>query len=59
ALMATEFRMKSGLVLKVSASAGLATAPADGGTLHAIIGAADSRMYAVKNSGRGMVKGGK
>jgi diguanylate cyclase (GGDEF)-like protein len=57
ALMATEFRMKNQLMLRVSASVGLASAPADGATLHAIIGAADARMYDVKNSGRGQVKG--
>jgi diguanylate cyclase (GGDEF)-like protein len=55
ALMETRFHMKSGLHLTVSASVGLATCPADGDTVHAIIGAADSRMYAVKNSGRGQV----
>lgn len=56
-LMESEFRMKNGLTLTVSASVGLATAPADGATLHALIGAADSRMYAVKGSGRGKVLG--
>ncbi len=55
ALMATRFHMKNGLYLTVSASVGLATCPADGNTVHAIIGAADSRMYVVKNSGRGQV----
>lgn len=57
ALLATEFQMKNRLMLRVSASIGLATAPRDGGTLHAIIGAADARMYSVKNSGRGHIKG--
>ncbi|MDR3726630.1 MAG: sensor domain-containing diguanylate cyclase [Terracidiphilus sp.] len=57
ALMDTHFQMKSGLNLRVSASVGLATAPNDGGTLHAIIGVADTRMYAVKNHGRGHVRG--
>jgi diguanylate cyclase (GGDEF)-like protein len=56
-LMATHFPMKNGLNLSVSASLGLATAPADGATVHAIIGAADTRMYAVKISGRGHVLG--
>jgi diguanylate cyclase (GGDEF)-like protein len=56
-LMATEFRMKNGLELRVSASVGVATAPADGTSLHAVIAAADARMYAVKASGRGSVKG--
>jgi len=55
ALMETRFRMNSGIYLSVSASVGLATSPKDGTTVHAIIGAADSRMYIVKNSGRGQV----
>jgi diguanylate cyclase (GGDEF)-like protein len=58
ALMETQFRMKNGIDLKLSASVGLATAPADGNTVHAVIGAADSRMYAVKSHGRGQVRGG-
>jgi len=57
ALMDTRFIMSSGLKLTVSASVGLATAPADGFTVHSIIGAADARMYAVKTSGRGSVRG--
>lgn len=56
-LMETEFRMKNGLRLTVSASVGLASAPGDGATLHTIIGAADARMYAVKSNGRGQVRG--
>jgi diguanylate cyclase (GGDEF)-like protein len=56
-LMETRFRMKNGILLSVMASLGLATAPADGATVHAIIGAADSRMYAVKSSGRGSLRG--
>jgi diguanylate cyclase (GGDEF)-like protein len=56
-LMETRFSTKSGLRLSVSASVGLATAPADGATVHAIIGAADTRMYAVKSDGRGQVLG--
>jgi diguanylate cyclase (GGDEF)-like protein len=56
-LTSTIFRMKNGLDLNVSASVGLATAPADGETIHAIIGAADARMYGVKNDGRGRVSG--
>lgn len=56
-LLATRFRMKSGLELTVSASVGLATAPADGATIHSIIGAADDRMYSVKANGRGKVRG--
>jgi diguanylate cyclase (GGDEF)-like protein len=55
ALIETRFLMKNGLQLSVSASVGLATSPADGNTVHAIIGAADSRMYVVKNNGRGQV----
>lgn len=57
ALTATDFQMKSGLKLKVSASVGLASAPVDGTSLHTIIRAADARMYAVKNDGRGHVWG--
>jgi diguanylate cyclase (GGDEF)-like protein len=56
-LMDTTFRMDSGLDLKVSASVGVASCPIDGATVHAIIGAADSRMYAVKSNGRGSVRG--
>jgi diguanylate cyclase (GGDEF)-like protein len=56
ALMNTEFRMKSGLKLKVSASVGLAFAPADGMQVYEIIGTADARMYAVKRHGRGQVR---
>jgi len=58
ALMSTRFTMSNGLELKVSASIGLATAPADGLTVHSIIGAADSRMYEVKTTGRGNIRGG-
>jgi diguanylate cyclase (GGDEF)-like protein len=57
ALMETEFRMKNGLKLNVSASVGLASAPGDGIQVHAIIGTADARMYAVKSHGRGNVRG--
>jgi diguanylate cyclase (GGDEF)-like protein len=57
ALMDTHFRMKNGLNLRVSASVGLATAPDDGATLHAVIGVADTRMYMVKSHGRGHVRG--
>jgi diguanylate cyclase (GGDEF)-like protein len=57
ALMATEFTMKNGLKLRVSASVGLSTAPRDGATVHAIIGKADTRMYEVKTTGRGNVRG--
>jgi diguanylate cyclase (GGDEF)-like protein len=57
ALMETRFEMKNGLELRVRASIGLASAPDDGATLHAIIGAADARMYTVKSNGRGQVRG--
>jgi diguanylate cyclase (GGDEF)-like protein len=56
-LTETHFHMKNGLDLTISASVGLATAPADGESIHAIIGAADSRMYEVKTDGRGRVRG--
>ncbi len=56
-LMNTQFQMKSGLKLKVSASVGLASAPDDGAAVHVIIGTADARMYAVKSEGRGQVRG--
>jgi diguanylate cyclase (GGDEF)-like protein len=56
-LMETEFRMKDGLKLQISASVGVATAPADGAQVYAIIGTADARMYAVKSNGRGQVRG--
>jgi diguanylate cyclase (GGDEF)-like protein len=57
ALKQTVFPILSGLYLSVSASVGVATAPADGDSLHAIIGAADTRMYSVKTNGRGQVRG--
>ncbi len=57
ALMETQFQMKNGLKLRISASVGLASAPEDGSSLHTIIRAADERMYAVKNDGRGQVRG--
>ena len=56
-LIETYFRMKNGLNLRVEASVGVATAPMDGKTVHETIGAADSRMYTVKNGGRGRVRG--
>lgn len=56
-LLATRFRMKTGLELQVSASVGIATAPKDGATVHTVIGAADARMYQVKTNGRGAVRG--
>jgi diguanylate cyclase (GGDEF)-like protein len=57
ALLETEFRMQNGQDLRVSASVGVATAPVDGKTVHALIGVADMRMYAVKARGRGAVRG--
>ena len=57
-LVATDFRIQIGITLNVSASIGIATAPRDGDSIHAIIGAADSRMYEIKNEGRGQVRGG-
>jgi diguanylate cyclase (GGDEF)-like protein len=57
AFLESEFRLSPGLALTVSASVGVATAPGDGKTVHALLGAADARMYAVKSSGRGQVRG--
>ncbi|MGD0097710.1 MAG: sensor domain-containing diguanylate cyclase [Terracidiphilus sp.] len=57
ALLDTEFKMKTGEHLFVSASMGVATAPSDATTVHALIGTADMRMYAVKVRGRGAVRG--
>jgi diguanylate cyclase (GGDEF)-like protein len=57
ALMETRFDLRPGLRLRVSASVGLATAPADGTTIHAIIRSADTRMYGAKTNGRGHVRG--
>jgi diguanylate cyclase (GGDEF)-like protein len=56
-LMDTQFSMRNDVKLKVSASVGVATAPADGITVHQTIGAADARMYEVKTNGRGHVRG--
>jgi diguanylate cyclase (GGDEF)-like protein len=50
------FTIGKGLQLSIEASAGIATYPGDGRTLHAILGAADKRMYQVKSSGRGRVE---
>ena len=51
-LSETRFRTRNGLNLSIRASLGVATCPVDGTTLHAIIGAADSRMYNAKSAGR-------
>jgi diguanylate cyclase (GGDEF)-like protein len=56
ALIHTHFRMSNGLELTASASVGLATCPPED-AVHAIIGTADARMYAVKSNGRGKVRG--
>jgi len=50
------FKVGKDLELKVEASAGIAAFPGDGRTVHAILGAADKRMYSVKSSGRGRVE---
>lgn len=55
-LIHTHFHMGNGLDLTASASAGLATCPPET-AVHAIIGTADARMYAVKSNGRGKVRG--
>jgi diguanylate cyclase (GGDEF)-like protein len=57
ALLDSRFTLKNGLELSVSASIGLATAPADGTSVDAILAAADERMYEVKRNGRGQVSG--
>ncbi len=51
----TVFGMRSGRELSIGSSVGLATFPADGKTVHAILGMADKRMYSVKATGRGRV----
>lgn len=55
-LIHTSFQMSTGLNLTASASIGLATCPPEN-AVHAIIGTADARMYAVKSHGRGKVRG--
>ena len=55
-LAATIFRVSNGKDLRVSASAGIAAYPGDGRTVHAILGAADKRMYSVKSTGRGRIE---
>jgi PleD family two-component response regulator len=56
-LISTRFRMSNELELTASASVGLATCPPENPAVHAIIGAADARMYEVKSNGRGKVRG--
>jgi len=55
-LSETAFIIRPGLQLHIGASVGLATSPADGVTVHAIIGAADARMFLVKAAGRGHLR---
>ena len=54
-LSATQFDLPGGLQVSLPSSIGVATYPADGRTMHAILGAADQRMYQVKATGRGRV----
>ncbi len=55
-LARTVFKVGAGLELNIEASAGIAAYPGDGRTTHAILSAADRRMYHVKSSGRGRVE---
>jgi diguanylate cyclase (GGDEF)-like protein len=55
-LAACIFPLEKGLKLRIGASAGIATYPGDGRSVHAILGAADQRMYKVKSNGRGRVE---
>ena len=50
------FTVGKNLHLTIGSSAGIATYPGDGRTVHAILGAADQRMYHVKSTGRGRVE---
>jgi diguanylate cyclase (GGDEF)-like protein len=50
------FLVGKGLEVTIGASAGIAAYPGDGRTVHAILGAADKRMYQVKSTGRGRVE---
>ncbi|MHB8303225.1 MAG: GGDEF domain-containing protein [Acidobacteriaceae bacterium] len=54
-LRATNFLAASGLNLHIEASFGVASFPQDGPDLHALIRAADSAMYRVKNTTRNAV----
>ncbi len=49
------FHMRNGLEISIGSSVGLASCPTDGDSVHAILGIADKRMYAVKSTGRGRV----
>jgi diguanylate cyclase (GGDEF)-like protein len=55
-LAASIFPLEKSLKLSIGASAGIAAYPGDGKTVHAILGAADKRMYQVKSTGRGRVE---
>ena len=55
-LTSSTFQLENGLTLSIGASAGIAAYPGDGRTVHAILGAADKRMYQVKSTGRGRVE---
>jgi diguanylate cyclase (GGDEF)-like protein len=55
-LASSIFTFEKGLKLSIGASAGIAAYPGDGKTVHAILGAADKRMYKVKSTGRGRVE---
>lgn len=50
------FVLGKDLRLHISASAGIASYPGDGRSVHDILGAADKRMYHVKATGRGRVE---
>lgn len=50
------FKVGQGLEISIEASAGISAYPGDGRTTHAILSAADKRMYHVKSSGRGRVE---
>jgi len=50
------FTVGKNLKLTIGSSAGIAAYPGDGRTVHAILGAADHRMYHVKSTGRGRVE---
>jgi diguanylate cyclase (GGDEF)-like protein len=50
------FSLGKNLQLSIQASAGIASYPGDGRSVHSILGAADKRMYSVKSTGRGRVE---
>ena len=56
-LRATRFLPDSGLDLQILASFGVASFPEDGLDIHAVIRAADTAMYHVKNTTRNGVVG--